>query len=608
MKFLKEVLEGDHVMILKTFYNSGSRDFDTPDDVLDIVYKNIDSGKIHIETIEHPKIEIFVVKEEFRTYTHYPNFIEKEKCDSYWIPYKTRFKDIGKILGTNAKGAKLSRFVSQIDMDIEHFYLMQFYKEYGQYTDKHPITKGYSDIETDSIMFPSFPPTGEAPINAISYFDEETDTMYTFVCTQDNIPHLPSTDNRYERFEKLRERFKRQTDDFIKNIPKFKEECKRDFEESYGEIEYKILVFDKEIEMLIAYWDLIDLLENDFCFFWNAPFDISNLVERCKVIEYGPEDIIPTRRFRGIRYPNWYEDKNPQAHKRKHIFDLYTKTVFMDQMVNYAGIRSGKGKLESVKLTRIAENEIKDEKLDYSEYGNIKMFPYYNFWLFIKYNIKDVLLQVGIDRKVRDSEYAYLMMSSTCVKPNELFVTTTFDGNDIRLFVDMHYDVVVGQNKNKLYRPKLSKEEMDQLKRRKKEDDDESFSGAFVLHPAHIRSTGFELLGSINNLIHNHVIDEDISSEYPTSKLIMNCCNDTMLGKVYIIDQDGIEIQRFDNMYTVNKKDEIVYQKTLDPSNLMVEGLSEDNPTRFGEQFLDLPSFTAIATDMEKHIDLFLDD
>lgn len=601
MKFLKEALDGDHLMILKTFYDSGSRDFDTPDDVLDIVYKNVDSGKIHVETIEHPKIEVFVVKEEYRTWNHYPNYIKKEICDSYWVPYKTRFKDIGKILGTNANGAKFSKFVSQIDMDIEHFYLMMFYKEYGRYTDKHPITKGYSDIETDSIMYKSFPSTGEAPINAISYFDEYTDTMYTFVCTQDNVPYVPTTDHRYKRFEKLRERFKKQTEEFIHNIEKFKKECEKDFEPSYGKIEYKILIFDKEIEMLIAYWDLIDLLQNDFCFFWNAPFDISNLVERCRNIEYDPSDIIPTKKFRGIRRPRWYEDKNPQAHKRKHIFDLYTKTVFMDQMVNYAGIRSGKGKLESVKLTRIAESEIDDEKLDYSEYGNIKMFPYYNFWLFIKYNIKDVLLQVGIDRKVKDSEYAYLLMYSTCIKPNELFVTTTFDGNDIRLFVDINNDVVMGQNKNKLYRVKKTKEEI-KLEKKKK------YSGAFVLDPAHIRTTGFVLLGASNNLIHDHVIDEDISSEYPSGMNIMDCCNDTMFGKVFLLDEDDVEVKMYDNMYTTDKDDEVIYKKTSNKSNLLVEGLSENNPTAFGEQFFNLPSFTNIASEMEKHLDLFLDD
>lgn len=176
-------------------------------------------------------------------------------------------------------------------------------------------------------------------------------------------------------------------------------------------------------------------------------------------------------------------------------------------MVNYSGIRSGKGKLESVKLTRIAQSEIEDEKLDYSEYGNIKMFPYYNFRLFIKYNIKDVLLQAGVDRKVKDSEYVYLLMATTCIKPNELFTTTTFDGNDIRLFIDTRFNVIFGQNKNKLYRVKRTAEEIRQAKKDK-------YAGAFVMDPAHIKTTGFVLLGALNNLIHQHVIDEDIGAEF----------------------------------------------------------------------------------------------
>lgn len=117
MKFLKEISDGDKLMLLKTYYNSGSSDYDTPDDVLDVVYKSIDTGEIHIETFEHPKIEVFVVKEQFRTFKHYPNFLKKSECDSYWVPYKTRFSDIGKILGVSAEKAKKSNLIGQIDMD-----------------------------------------------------------------------------------------------------------------------------------------------------------------------------------------------------------------------------------------------------------------------------------------------------------------------------------------------------------------------------------------------------------------------------------------------------------------------------------------------------------
>ena len=47
-------------------------------------------------------------------------------------------------------------------------------------------------------------------------------------------------------------------------------------------------------------------------------------------------------------------------------------TGFYDQMILYAAIRKGREELRSNKLTYITNKEIGDEKLDYSEEGNIK--------------------------------------------------------------------------------------------------------------------------------------------------------------------------------------------------------------------------------------------
>lgn len=59
-------------------------------------------------------------------------------------------------------------------------------------------------------------------------------------------------------------------------------------------------------------------------------------------------------------------------------------------------------------------------------------------------------------------------------------------------------------------------------------------------------------------------------------------------------------------MWIVDNDDQVTYNKTSDPNNLMIEGLSEDNPTVFGETYFRLPSFTNIASHIEDHIDLFL--
>lgn len=145
MKFLSRALDNSNLMLLKTYYDSGTNDFSTPDDVLDIIYKDIDTGKHYVETIKNPKIEIYVVKPEYRTFNYYKNFIEKDKCNKYLVPYKFRMKEIAKILGCKPNEAKYSKYVYQIDMDIEHFYMIQFYLEYNDHEGQKPLSLGFSD-------------------------------------------------------------------------------------------------------------------------------------------------------------------------------------------------------------------------------------------------------------------------------------------------------------------------------------------------------------------------------------------------------------------------------------------------------------------------------
>ena len=516
MKFLPQSLDGSDLMLLRTYYDSGTKDFKTPDDVLDIVYKDIISGNIYIESIKNPKIEIYVVKPEFRDFDYYKNFIEIEKCNRYLVHYKTRYSEIADIMGITPKEVKYSKFVYQIDLDIEHYYMMQWVAEYSKDNQDKPLSIAFSDIESDIIALEkNFSKPGEVPTNAISYLDTNTMTMYTMVCIQDNVPHVSKSNVKYELYEKLRNDFKDQTNYFIDHIEDFVKECHDDFDASYGHIDYKIMVFEDEMALYNAYWKMVHHCQNDYCEFWNAPYDIGNLIERPRVLGYDPNDIIPDPDFRRSRdlkgcCPDiritWHEDKNYEVHKRRHIFNTYTKTIFTDDMVNYAGIRSGKGKLESVKLNAIARKELEDEKLDYSEYGNIKYFPYLDWWKFVKYNIKDVLLQFGIDKKVHDTDYVYNLMTSTALKPSEIFTSTQLVSNDLRLFALIEFNMVMSSNANKLFRVKKTEEQIKQEKLNK-------FAGAFVMNTEHCSPTGFKLLGILNKYIHAHIIDFDVGAE-----------------------------------------------------------------------------------------------
>ena len=505
MKFLPSSLDSSNLMILNTYYNQGTPDNVTPDDVLDIIYKDMDTGKKYVETIRNPKIEIYIVKPEYRTFTYMRNFNPLEECTKYTMPYKSRFKHIGDILGCTPQEAKYSPYVSQSDMEIEHFYLMQFLKEYDNELPKK-LSLGFFDIESDIINFIEFAEPGEAPQNVISYYDENTKTMYTLVCVQDNVPVVDPIHKKYEYYETLRRKFKEQTTDFINRLDEFVKECNDTFDENYGHIEYNVLVFEDEASMLQAFWTIVHHCDNDYLLAWNAPYDVSNLIERPKVIGLDPNKMIPAIDFVPDREVYWKEDNNANVHKRKHIFRTFTHGTIQDQMVNYAGIRAGRGKLPSTKLNYIAKRELNDEKLDYSEYGNIRMFPYQDFWRFTLYNIKDVLLQVGIERKTRDMDSIYTTIYLDCVRPSEVFTSTVVIANSLRYFALYEQGHAMGSNSNKLFKVQKTKEQQE-------EDKKDKFAGAFVMNPAHCTSTGFKLLGQLNKYIHDHSVDMDIASE-----------------------------------------------------------------------------------------------
>ena len=192
-------------------------------------------------------------------------------------------------------------------------------------------------------------------------------------------------------------------------------------------------------------------------------------------------------------------------------------------------------------------------------------------------------------------------MSVNCLKPSEVFTSTTVVGNALRLFAFVEKGQVLGSNKNKLFKTYNDNEDDDD-----DEEKEDKFAGAFVMNPAHCTSTGFMLLGVLNDYIHNFVIDFDIGSEYPTGMNIMNCCNETLLGKVILLEPEKIKIPVYENMYFVDADDEKNYSKTADVSNLMVEALSENNPTEFGRQYFNLPTFTDIAEHISDNIDDFV--
>ena len=538
MKFLPPEMVTPSIIPLNFIYDRGT---EFGQDTLTIIFKDNDSGMKSSYTIKQPVIEAYFVKPEYRTFDNdlSHHWYPIEKCYKKVVPYASRFYEAAKELGLeNSEQAKLNPYVYGLDIEVENFYLIQFVKEYPCHEVKN-INCGYFDIENDIIRIDHFPEYGETPINAVTYIDGNTKTAYTLILAKSDIPVVSEKHPKYAEYEDLRERWTDQMKDIKSHIPEFIQYLHSKYDENYPGFEFYLAFFDDEIQLIQAFWDIVKTCNNDFVYAWNLPYDAQNMMNRPGILGYNVNDIIPDEKITKDD-PNssvlFVEDKNAKVAKRKHQCVTWTLPTFLDQMVIYAGIRSGRGELASTKLNYIAEIELKDEKLDYSEDADIKTLFYRNLKKFIEYNLKDVLLQWGIETKTMDIQTIYSRMYDLFVTPSQSFTTTKVVLHALYSYA-LGKGFILGHNRNKNHKnlvlPKYgeifsnvtddtSEEEYfndvfgidDESTDEESEDGTvkrEKYAGAFVMNPLYINPTGVMIRGKPSKFVHDHVVDLNIS-------------------------------------------------------------------------------------------------
>ena len=538
MKFLPPEMVTPSIIPLNFIYDRGA---DYGQDTLTIIFKDNDSGMKSSYTIKQPVIEAYFVKPEYRTFDNdlSHHWYPIEKCYKKVVPYASRFYEAAKELGLeNSEQAKLNPYVYGLDIEVENFYLIQFVKEYPCHEVKN-INCGYFDIENDIIRIDHFPEYGETPINAVTYIDGNTKTAYTLILAKSDIPVVSEKHPKYAEYEDIRERWTDQMKDIKSHIPEFIQYLHSKYDENYPGFEFYLAFFDDEIQLIQAFWDIVKTCNNDFVYAWNLPYDAQNMMNRPGILGYNVNDIIPDEKITKDD-PNssvlFVEDKNAKVAKRKHQCVTWTLPTFLDQMVIYAGIRSGRGELASTKLNYIAEIELKDEKLDYSEDADIKTLFYRNLKKFIEYNLKDVLLQWGIETKTMDIQTIYSRMYDLFVTPSQSFTTTKVVLHALYSYA-LGKGFILGHNRNKNHKnlvlPKYgeifsnvtddtSEEEYfndvfgidDESTDEESEDGTvkrEKYAGAFVMNPLYINPTGVMIRGKPSKFVHDHVVDLNIS-------------------------------------------------------------------------------------------------
>ena len=572
MRFLPKELDGISLTPVDFKYMISEEGVDS---LFCIVRENQSRIK-HVVRLDHPKFRYYVVKPEFRGTSHAPadrfrDFIEIEYLEEVTCEYADRYNDARKkIKGLSFDEVKKCPFILGLDVDIKTFYYMEFKKEYGNDEPKVPYIC-FADIETDARDLPyvGIAPPGTAEINAITLIDSVTRKSYTWCLHKDAYKGIDTMETP-------------------EGMKAFVKDLNDSFDPVYGEIEYQVNIFNDEKNLMAAFWQKVNEIRPDFLEFWNMPFDMSNLLKRPEAIGIDTmENIMDKEYFEGYREYKFEEDKNHLTHKRKHKCELPNSTIIIDQMVAYAVIRAAGSKIPTFKLNAIADKELGDKKVEYADlYGSILDFPYENFPLFIKYNIKDVLLQFGIETKTKDTTDIFGRMYDFCVDASSINTTTSIVANHYREELEavgkiMHCNrnkLDLGANVINLGVVKNNDAGEDEIVEASAADIDEfydilsdiadsesivdedgkkkKFSGAIVLTPTRMNPTGFDGF----KYIHNNVADGDITSEYPSGIQITNLSNETFLGKVLMDDENAFDLPMYNGYYFANSKEESQYK------------------------------------------------
>lgn len=585
----------DNAMLLDIQYAKANKKEKTPD-YLYIIWKNLDSGEKHLQIVPEPMMEIYFEKPEYRNHKYNKNYAKLEEVDKKVVKYKDiiyaivdDMGDIGKqklqnYFNTgNYQGLKefyIYPYVYGADYDIRVWYRYKWLEEFDNDRTKE-ITKGFLDIEVDTLEAIGMPNPVFNPIDLVTVIDSSTKTSYTFALVGVECP-----DNNADEKKKLMYEHRLQEQDYYSShVDELEYEAHKMFDENYPGMEYKFYFYKDERKLLVHLFQLINKLKLDFIQIWNISFDIPYIIERCKTLGLDPAQVICHPDF-PIKECKFKKDTINFAVKNKSdFFHCSSYTIYTDQMINYAAIRKGGSELRSNKLTYIAKKEIGDEKLDYSEDGNIKTLSYNNYLLYILYNIKDVLLQLGIEEKTTDLE-TYYLTSYKNITPYESEFKQTVKLRNVQYKSFFSQGLVPGENVNGFM-----------YNHREKEDDDDEndvgFEGALVGNPLLIDHFGDKLYGYTTNSIFKYSIDFDMSAFYPSTIRAMNIDPSTLIFKM-LLDSSQYDVRGGDIPFNGITDIQMVKTNndsfTGDVSKEVMDNFQTKNYLYTGNKWLNLPS------------------
>lgn len=487
---------GDNITLLNSMFIQGTNPLSGKfEQVMTLVYKDLDSGMKHVEEISDPDYEYYMIHPDKRV-DYNRLFVPKTDVDLITVPFGALEKDIALRLGmkdfyfdnirTGNRGENRKLHIHpdifNSDMNIEDHYKFRFDKMYQNQT--FPITKAFFDIEADTInMMGDFPEPGECPINAITLICQDVSQVYTFLLRTKSNPQIAE--------------FEKQVNDGS-IFPELKEfviqavggpEVAASYEINFN---YNFLFYDEddEINLIKDLFVAINMHKPDFALAWNMGFDIPYIIQRIINLGYDPCDIMchPDFKHKMVKYFVDERMKNELA-ERGDFAAISCYTVYLDQMIQFASRRKGQSKFLSFSLDYIGEHIAGVRKLDYKEITtNIAELPYKSYKTFVFYNIIDTIVQYCIEMKTKDIDYVFgkaLLNNTRYSKVHRQSVYLT--NRACKVFESQGF--IIGNNANKF-----------------NSKPDAKFPGAFVADPEKINNDSrLQIYGLFINLFDNCV-------------------------------------------------------------------------------------------------------
>lgn len=221
---------------------------------------------------------------------------------------------------------------------------------------------------------------------------------------------------------------------------------------------------------------------------WNTKFfDVPYLVNRITKI-LGEEEVKKLSPWNMIR-----ERDVIVMNRRQRVYELLGVGDF-DYLELYKWYAPSGKSQESYRLDNIANVEIGEKKIDYSEYENLHQLYKQNYQLFIEYNIKDVDLILKMDEKLKLLELGLTLAYDTKTNYEDVFAQT-------RMWDALTYNYLM--ERNIVVPPRIIKEK------------DSAFEGAYVKEPQ---------VG-----MHRWMASFDLNSLYPHLMMQYNISPETLI-------------------------------------------------------------------------------